>query len=310
MAQETNGDADRGSVDVLPRLARSDIPDRPIGDFIFRGQLRPGRGRLCPDLPDGSLGQTRPGVTLPSQHLVGMKMGAMPLTTSKPFGVEMGSIPVPFGRSPLLDHVDRVDLGIAGEQMIGTDTSADIAVVEDPLAFRNRPIGQFPGDAVGTAGVAMVNGKSSVSRPIQRAGPEPAGAQPLPRNRTIPIDLRPESVDHVEGIGAIGCSRDLCSPATGCTTELHIAASCPPLLNLERSPAVGTEQRAGRGRRVVASPAAILSTTCAIGPYRKGGATRNTGTLDGHVDLLHRGAAPGAVHTSRRGLLCAEEILP
>lgn len=111
------------------------------------------------------------------------------LQTKLPHLFRLPLSPVPI----FLHHIKRVVLSCPKEEMIRTNTSADITVMKDPLVLWDRTVGEFIRDTMGRKRTMV-----DIEEPI----PVSSSSNPEPTDVCF-VDLLPETCD--EGRGESKC---------------------------------------------------------------------------------------------------------
>lgn len=178
--------------------------------------------------------------------------------------------------APLLVHVIGVVLRRAGEQVIRPYARRVVAVVERPEAVRERLAAMNPPRDMGRSSEPTHIPDLSVTGTIGRPGPHPTRPKFRPNDRSVLVNLYPE-------------------------TRFNRRRSAQPLVLAGRS----TEAL----RRVAKACEWLLARlACVDGRHAPSG-----GTIRLHRDLpltRNRGATPGAVTSSDRASLCLHFTTP
>lgn len=97
--------------------------------------------------------------------------------------------------TPLLNTVDDVILLRAEKQMFWANTRRIITTMEDAPTVRNRAVMKFERDSMRTDIVPGIILDLAITEPGTTACPDPAGRPETTGDRTVAIDLCPESLD-------------------------------------------------------------------------------------------------------------------
>jgi len=147
-----------GSLDVTPIPARQNLSDSPTGHAILfsNGNLRSSSGALCFEFP----------------HLLLGELGAPAFA--------------PFATAPLGSHICHVVCVGAKKHMRGIAASAVIAMMANEHSFRDRPVGEFVGEAMCHDNLESMEHPVTARQPI--CGPRPTSV-----NSARTIHFRPKT---------------------------------------------------------------------------------------------------------------------